>query len=80
MRKYGTDIERVKSVIGSDRLNLSKDYTSLISFDIEKLLEDYFELNGNLDFSITTTEKGYEFTVKGSALRLKPFNFLPKSS
>jgi len=80
MKKYGTDIERVKSVIGSDRLNLSKDYTSLICFDIEKLLEDYFELNQGIDFSITTTEKGYEFIVKGSAGRLKPFNFLPKSS
>jgi hypothetical protein len=79
MKKY-TDIERVKSVIGSDRLNLSKDYTSLICYDIEKLLEDYFELGQSIDLSISTTEKGYEFTVKGSAIRLKPFNFLPKSS
>ena len=80
MRKYTAEIDRVKSVIGTDRLNLSKDYTSLICFDVEKLLQDYFEMEEGVDLSITTTEKGYEFIIKGSALRLKPFNFLPKTS
>ena len=75
-----SNIERVKNVIGSDRLNLSKDYTSLICFDVEKLLEDYFELSQGIDLSIITTENGYEFIIKGNANRLKPFNFLPKSS
>lgn len=69
--------ERLRNVIDGDRLHISKDYASLVGYDLEKLLGDYFELVSPPVIELEGEEGRYSVTVRAKAVRIKPFGILP---
>ena len=70
--------ERIQTIIDGDRLRLPNGYLSVIGYDLEKLLGDYFELSGSPHVSISGREGKYTVTVTAEAIRTKPFGVLQK--
>lgn len=71
------EAERLRTVIDGDRLHISKDYASLVGYDLEKLLGDYFELVSAPVIELEGEEGRYSVTVRAKAVRVKPFGILP---
>jgi hypothetical protein len=69
--------ERLKNVIESDHMKVSKNYDTLIRFDVETLLRDYFDLRGGADIRINTDDSGYNIEINCRAVRIKPIGVLP---
>ena len=72
MKAVSSQRERIKSVLCASPL--SEDYKKLLSADLKKLLCDYFEQPQAIDIAVTAAKGGYEFVIRGCALRLKTFN------
>ena len=69
---------RLQRVIEGDRLHLPADYVSLIGYDAEKLLGEYFVLSRSPEITVEGREGKYEITLRAKAERVKGFGLLPQ--
>lgn len=64
---------RLNSVIENDRLIISEDMSELISYDLKKLLDNYFNTEGNVKIEVVALKDSYKITVTAIAESIKPF-------
>ncbi|MBR5439115.1 MAG: hypothetical protein IKV61_02740 [Clostridia bacterium] len=64
---------RLNSVIESDRLIISGDMSELISYDLKKLLDNYFNTEGQVKIEVEALKDSYKITVTAIAESIKPF-------
>ena len=76
--KKSVAAQRVQHVIEGDRLHLPADYLSLIGYDAEKLLGDYFELNESPVIEVGGREGKYTVSITATAVRARPVRTLGK--
>ncbi len=67
---------RLKNLIEKDRLLLGKDVLELIEFDLNNLLNNYFNLSSGVKIQIETLKDRYEITINCSASGVKPFGII----
>ncbi len=67
---------RLKRVIETDRLLISSDMSSLIAYDLKKLLDNYFNTEGEITISVEALKDCYEITVIARADSIKPFSLV----
>ena len=71
------NVIRLKSVIESDRLSLTRESMELIIKDVGSVLADYFELLGRPEIKVEPKDGRYEITVNATAQSLKTFAAVP---
>lgn len=71
--KLSSEQKRLGKVIENDRLTIGSDMSELIEFDLKNLLNNYFNLSGNVKLGITALKDCYLITVTASASGVKPF-------
>ena len=64
---------RLNSVIENDRLIISEDMSSLIEYDLKKLLDNYFNTEGHVKIEVVALKDFYKITVTACAESIKPF-------
>lgn len=64
---------RLKNVIESDRLIISEDMSSLITYDLKKLLDNYFNTEGEIKIEVEALKDSYKIVVTATAESIKPF-------
>ncbi len=67
---------RLKNLIEKDRLLLGNDVLELIEFDLNNLLNNYFNLSSGVKIKIETLKDRYEITINCSACGVKPFGII----
>ena len=78
MRAKGNELVRIQNIIENDRLNMGKGFNQLLTADITKLLNDYFDFSSQVEVEITKTKGGYKVGFSLIASRIKTFNYLTK--
>ena len=68
--------KRLESVLEKDRLLISLDSSSLIVYDLKKLLDNYFNLSGEIDIKVTPENGYYKITIQSKAVGIKTFSTL----
>ena len=68
--------KRLENVLEKDRLLISLDSSSLIVYDLKKLLDNYFNLNGKIDLKVTAENGYYNVSIKTKAVGIKTFTTL----
>ena len=74
--KLNLDQKRLGKVIENDRLMISSDVSSLIEYDLNKLLENYFNLSGAVKLNVTAFKDCYLITISAPASGVKPFGVI----
>ncbi len=64
---------RLKNVIEGDRLIISEDMSTLICYDLKKLLDNYFNTEGRVKIDVEALKDSYKITVTATAESIKPF-------
>lgn len=64
---------KLASLIESDRLLLSKEASSLICYDLKKLLENYFASVKDVSIDVLADNSKYVISIKGEAVSIKSF-------
>ncbi len=64
---------RLNSVIENDRLIISEDMSSLIAYDLKKLLDNYFNTEGQVKIEVEALKNCYKINVTALAESIKPF-------
>ncbi len=64
---------RLKNVIENDRLIISEDMSSLIAYDLKKLLDNYFNTEGQVKIEVEALKDTYKIIVTATAESIKPF-------
>ena len=64
---------RLKNIIESDRLIISEDMSSLIAYDLKKLLDNYFNTEGQVKIEVEALKDSYKIIVTALAESIKPF-------
>ena len=54
---------RLKKVIEKDRLLITSDMSSLIVYDLKKLLSSYFNVEGEVTLAVNADFSGYNIVV-----------------
>ena len=67
---------RLKEIINNDRLLLSADTSEMICYDLNNLLEEYFNLCGGVTLSVEPLKDCYEVTIKTKASAIKSFGVI----
>ena len=62
---------KLSSLIESDRLLLSKDTSSLILYDLKKLLENYFTQISDVKINVSAEKDSYFITITALASAIK---------
>ena len=50
--------------------------TSLIVYDLKKLLDNYFDVTGEIDLTVNATEREYQVKISLNASAIKPFGLI----
>lgn len=69
---------RLSSVIEKDRLIITSETSSLIVYDIKRLLDSYFNVEGEVNLTVNEGVGGYDLTVTAKASGIKNFKILSK--
>ncbi|MBO5851207.1 MAG: hypothetical protein J6R29_02610 [Clostridia bacterium] len=64
---------RLKNIIESDRLIISEDMSLLIEYDLKKLLDNYFNTEGQVKIEVEALKDSYKIIVTATAESIKPF-------
>ncbi len=67
---------RLSSVIEKDRLIITSETSSLIVYDLKRLLNNYFNVEGEVDLKVNATSGGYELNITALATNIKNFGVL----
>ena len=65
--------KRLGKIIENDRLMISAEASGLIEYDLKNLLENYFNLSGKVNLSVTAMKDCYLITVSAPASSIKTF-------
>ena len=68
--------KRLENVLEKDRLLISLDSSSLIIYDLKKLLDNYFNLCGDIDIKVSPENGYYNIVVQTKAVGIKTFSTL----
>ena len=68
--------KRLGKIIESDRLMISSEATALIEYDLKNLLENYFNLSGKVNLTVTAMKDCYLITVSAPASSIKTFGIV----
>ena len=68
--------KRLENVLEKDRLLISLDSSSLIIYDLKKLLENFFNISGDIDIKVTPENGYYKIIVQTKAVGIKTFSTL----
>ena len=79
MKKRENELLRMQSLIENDRLNVNENFEELIISDLNKILKDYFDFNGNPVIIISKIGNMFKVEVSVLANRIKTFGTVPKS-
>ena len=71
--KLPTQLEKV---LESDRLLISLDSSSLIIYDLKRLLDNYFNLSGPVDIKVSPENGYYKVDIQTKAVGIKSFSTL----
>ncbi|MCL1901970.1 MAG: hypothetical protein FWG51_06220 [Firmicutes bacterium] len=77
--KSNVELNRLKSMIICDKINIPNELCSLIKSDVYIMLSNYLDLipdNVTVDQSIE--DSGFIIQIKAKTNRIKPFGNLPK--
>lgn len=77
--KLNGELMRLRTVIESDRLNVSDNFDELITADLGEVLGDYFDLKTRPVLTVTKENGGYLVRVEALAVRIKAFGVIPKT-
>ena len=69
---------RLSSVIEKDRLIITSETSSLIVYDLKRLLDSYFNVEGEVNLTVNEGVNGYDLIVTASASGIKNFKVLSK--
>ncbi len=73
-----TNKSRLSSVIEKDRLIITSETSSLIVYDLKRLLDSYFSVEGEVKLTVNEGVGGYELIVTAFASSIKNFKILSK--
>lgn len=71
--KKDMQTKRLGKIIENDRLMISAEASGLIEYDLKNLLENYFNLSGKVNLSVTAMKDCYLITVSAPASSIKTF-------
>jgi hypothetical protein len=69
---------RLSNVIEKDRLIITSETSSLIVYDIKRLLDSYFNVEGEVNLIVNESDCGYDLTINAKASNIKNFKILSK--
>ena len=75
-KTFSHQFKRASEVIKSDRIGVSSGIEGVISSEIEKVLEDFFALNGNVTTSVEVKNSGYKIIIEASAKSVKQLKII----
>ena len=64
---------RLDSVIEKDRLIITSETSSLIVYDLKRLLDSYFNVEGEVNLTVNEGIGGYDLIVTAKASNIKNF-------
>ncbi len=67
---------RLSSVIEKDRLIITSETSSLIVYDLKRLLNNYFNVEGEVKLNVNAKSSGYELSITANASSIKNFGVL----
>ena len=67
---------RLNSVIENDRLIISSEMSSLISYDLKNLLNNYFNVEGGVSIRVVAEQNSYKIEISANASGVKVVNSL----
>lgn len=73
MKDKSTEIQRIKSIINSDRFKASDVFLELLQKDVRKLFSDYFDCNNKPEIVVTKDKGAYLVEIKAIVDRIKAF-------
>lgn len=81
--RYSNEMnERMRAMLARDKVGAPEGFTAVFSGDLNRLFNDYFDLEKEASVSIVPDEKGnFTVSVSATAKKLKQFSFtadLPK--
>ena len=68
--------KRLNNVLEKDRLLISLDSSSLIVYDLKKLLDNYFNLHGEINLKVSPENGYYKILIETNAVGIKTFGTL----
>ena len=74
MKIKSKEIIRLQNVLESDRVNIANGFNDLFVEDFNKLVKDYFDLEGKPTLEIIKDRAGYKVEISFYVSRIKPFN------
>ena len=74
--KKDMQTKRLGKIIENDRLMISAEISGLIEYDLKNLLENYFNLIGKVNLTVTAMKDCYLITVSAPASGVKPFGMV----
>ena len=77
-RREKKELARLKTLIDCDRKSANANFDELFKQDVRELLKDYFDIEGEVNFSLEAVGDRYKIDVGATALRIKNFSSLPK--
>ena len=66
----------LKSIILNDRLMLSKETSEMICYDVKRVLDEYFNLDGGINISVSPEKDCYLITITANAVAIKSFGVI----
>ncbi len=76
MKNKKNELIRVQSVIERDRLNVGKDFKSLLIHDLEKVFKDYFDYKDDIDINLIKEGDKCMVSLNLYVSRIKNFNIV----
>ena len=74
--KNDIQTKRLGKIIENDRLMISAEASGLIEYDLKNLLENYFNLSGKVNLTVTAMKDCYLITVSAPASSIKTFGII----
>ncbi len=68
--------KRLESIIENDRLLISAETSSLISYDLKRLLDNYFNVAGEVYIKVSPENDYYKILIESKAVGIKSFSTL----
>lgn len=77
MKREKKELLRIQNLIENDRLNIGNGFEQLFLSDLNKILNDYFEIKDLPVLKTTKGKNGYLVEINFQATSVKIINFLP---
>ncbi len=78
MKKNKHELDRVQTILESERFSVGEQYIELVERDLIRLFSDYFDFKCNPTLEIVPVGNNYVVSVKLNAIGIKTFGALPR--